>query len=44
MFQKVAGEVFADELIVRLVLVEGIDGVIAEAPGVGEDEGATSSA
>lgn len=42
--QEIAGEVFADELVVWFVLVEGIDDVVAEAPGVGEDEGATAAA
>ena len=42
--KEVAGEVFADELVVGFVLVEGIDDVVTEAPGIGEDEGAPAAA
>jgi hypothetical protein len=31
----VAGDLFADELVVRLVLIETADDVVAIAPGVG---------
>ena len=32
--QQIAGDLFADELVVRLVAVEGVDDIVAIAPGV----------
>lgn len=42
--KEIAGEVFADELIVGFVSIEGVDDVVAEAPGIREDEGASAAA
>ena len=36
--QDVAGDLLADELVVRLVGVEGVDDVVAVAPGLGHGE------
>ena len=35
---------FADKLVVGFILIEGVDDVIAEAPGIGKDEGAAATA
>ena len=43
-FEDVSGEVLENELVVGLVLVEGVDDVVAEAPGIGEDEAASATA
>lgn len=43
MREEVAGEVFTNELMVGFILIEGIDDVVAEAPGVGKDERASAA-
>ena len=42
--KQVSGDLFAHELGVGLVPVEGVDDIVAVAPGVGEDERASAAA